>query len=124
MTAANPAHDPAHDDRAWTIPAAAAIAVLEAVALAVVLAFRGTRTAPFFIVCLAVKIPFCLLLVRRWAGAWLAILLWELTGVFAAVVAPRIPLALRALELALAGGVVGLLVACLPLFPRMELPSS
>ena len=112
--------DPA--DRDWMIPAAAGIAALETVALAAVLLGRDTRTAPFYIFCIALKLPFCALLLRRGAGAWLAVLLWEVTGVFAAVVAPGVPLLLRALELVLAGSVAVLLVAVLPLFPRMELP--
>jgi hypothetical protein len=112
-----------HLDRAWTIPAAAGLAAIEAVAIATVLVFRGTRSAPYYIAVLAlVKLPFCVLLIRRRAGAWLALLLWESTGVFAALVAPRVPGLLRLVELALAGAVVALLVMCLPLFPRMELP--
>jgi hypothetical protein len=106
--------------RGWTIPAAAGVAILEAVALATVLAVRGTPSATFFIVSLALKIPFCVLLLRRWAGAWLAVLLWELSGAFGAVVAPRIPVWLRLMEVALAGSVVALLIASLALFPRME----
>jgi hypothetical protein len=106
--------------RGWAIPAAAGVGILEAVALATVLAVRGTPSAPFFIVSLALKIPFCVLLLRRWAGAWLAVLLWEVSGAFGAVVAPRIPVWLRLLEVALAGSVIALLVAGLALFPRMD----
>ena len=110
--------------REWTIPAAAGLAVVEAVFLCGVLAVRGSRSAPFFIACVAVKIPFCAFLMRRRAGAWLAVLLWEATGVFAALLAPRLPIALRLAELALAGGVAAFLFACLPLFPRLELPEQ
>ncbi|HEV7887711.1 MAG TPA: hypothetical protein VGO92_09140 [Acidimicrobiales bacterium] len=110
--------------REWVIPAGAGLAALETVALSTVLAFRGTRSAPFFIGCLAVKLPFCVLLMRRRAGAWFALLLWELTGLFAAVAAPGIPVVLRLLEFVLAGAVVALLAVSLPLFPRTELPDQ
>lgn len=110
--------------RGWTVPAAAGVAALEATALAAVLLMRGTKSAPFYIACLAVKIPFCIALARRWAGAWLALVLYELTGVFAALVAPRVPIMLRLLEVALAGTVLALLALALPLFPRMELPEQ
>jgi hypothetical protein len=112
----------AEADRAWTIPAAAGLAALEATAIITVLIARGNRSAGFFVACSAVKYPFCVLLLRRRPGAWFALLLWELTGVFAAVVAPSIPVVLRLLELAMAGGVLALLAAGLSLFPRMELP--
>lgn len=109
-------------DRQWMIPAAAGLAAIETIALAAVLLMRDTRTAPFYIFCIALKLPFCAMLVRRGAGAWLAVLLWEATGLFAAVVAPGIPLALRTLVLVLAGTVTAMLFLVLPLFPRMELP--
>lgn len=109
-------------DRAWTMPAAAGLAALEATALVAVLIARGSRSAPILVACTAVKYPFCALLARRRPGAWFALVLWELTGVYAAVAAPRVPVVLRALELALAGGVLTLLAMAVSSFPRVELP--
>ncbi|MDQ1444321.1 MAG: hypothetical protein QOI20_785 [Acidimicrobiaceae bacterium] len=106
--------------RGWTVPAAAGLAALETTAVIAVLVSRHSRSAPLSIACVAVRYPFCLGVLRRRAGAWLALVLWEGTGVFAAVVAPRVPLLLRVLELGLAAGVLALLGAALPLFPRME----
>ncbi|HZQ27518.1 MAG TPA: hypothetical protein VFA94_07450 [Acidimicrobiales bacterium] len=94
----------------------------EALGIMAVLALRGSRTAPFFAACLAVKLPFCWALSRRHPGAWLAILLWELTGVLAALVAPGLPIVLRGAELAVAGTVIALLASSLPSFPHVELP--
>jgi hypothetical protein len=68
-----------------------------------------------------VKVPFCALLMRRSPGAWLALVLWEFTGLFAGVVAPRVPVVLRVVEGSVAGSVLGLLVVSLPLFPRARL---
>lgn len=92
-------------ERAWTLPAAAGLAALEATALIAVLAFAGGRAAPLFVVMLATKFPFCLALLRRLHGAWFGLLLWELGGMLAALTAPRTPLPLRLLELATAGTV-------------------
>jgi hypothetical protein len=94
----------------------------EALGIMAVLAMRGARTAPFFAACLALKLPFCWALSRRHPGAWLAIVLWELTGVLAALVAPGLPLLLRGAELAIAGAAVALLTCSLPSFPHVELP--
>jgi hypothetical protein len=110
----------AHASRLATVPAAAGLAALETTAVIVVLALRGSRSAPFFIGCMALKYVFCALLLRRNAGAWLALLLYEATAMFAALAAPGIPVALRLVELTLAGAVLALLVASLPHFPRTE----
>ena len=109
------------DDRAWTLPAAAGLAALEATAIIAVIAFRGGRAAPLLVPMLAVKYPFCVLLLRRSHGAWFGLLLWELAGMLAAVTAPRTPLGLRFLELAVAAVVAGLLMAAAPLFPTVRL---
>ena len=112
------------EHRAWMLPAAAGLAALEVVLLGAVLVLRGTRSAPFLILCLAVKIPFCALLMRRQAGAWMALVLWEAAGLFAALFAPRVPVVLRLLEAAVAASVLVLLGASLSLIPRarLELP--
>jgi hypothetical protein len=104
------------------LAAAVGLAVFEVLGVVTVLGLRGVRSGPAWGVCVALKLPFCWALSRRHPGAWLAVALWELTGVFAALVAPRLPLVLRAAELAVAGSVVALLVASLPLFPHAELP--
>jgi hypothetical protein len=109
-------------ERAWTLPAAAGLAALEATALIAVIAFAGGRAAPLFVVLLATKFPFCLALLRRLHGAWFGLLLWELGGMLAALTAPRTPLPLRLLELAAAGTVATLLFLAMPLFPDVRLP--
>jgi len=103
---------------------AAGLAAFEAAGQATLLAAADRRGALFFILCLAVKLPFCALLSRRRPGAWLAVLLWELTGLFAGLFAPRLAVAARLGETAVAGAVVALLFASLPLFPRLELPEQ
>jgi len=106
--------------RGWTIPAAAGLAALEAAALIAVLLTRDRRSAPLWAILLLVKFPFCALLLRRSAGAWLGLVLWEGTGVFAALFAPDVPVWLRALQAGMAAAVLALLAAALPLFPRMD----
>src|SRR5438270_2422807 len=64
--------------RAWALPAAAGLAALEATALIAALAIAAPRAAPFAIVLLALKYPFCLGLLRRLPGASLVIWLWEI----------------------------------------------
>ena len=54
--------------------------------------------------------------------AYFALLLWEFTVASTVVFAPRIPLALRGVELALAASVIALLFASAHLFPRAQLP--
>lgn len=111
-------------DRAWALPAAAALAALEATALIAVLAFGGGRAAPLLIPLLALKYPFCLGVLRRRAGAWFGLLLWETGGMLAAVTAPGTVVALRLLELFTAFAVVALLLLAVPLFPTVRLPSD
>ena len=111
-------------DRAWTLPAAAALAALEATALITVLAFGGGRAASLLIPLLALKYPFCLAVLRRRPGAWFGLLLWETGGMLAALTAPRTALPLRLLELASASTVTALLLFATPLFPTVRLPSD
>lgn len=110
------------EGREWAVSAAAGLAALEVLVLGAVLWARAGTAAPLLIAFLAVKLPFCLGLRGLRPGAWLALLLWELAGVVAAAAAPDVPVILRLVELALAAGVLALLAASLPLFPRMELP--
>lgn len=108
--------------RAWTLPAAAGLAAVESTVAIAVLLFDGRPVAGIYIAVLAAKYPVCWMLLRRQAWAYLALLLWEFTVAFAALVAPNVPLALRLVELAFAATVVGLLFASTHLFPRTQLP--
>lgn len=112
------------DDRAWTLPTAAALGALEATALIAVWAFGGKRAAPLVIPLLALKYPFCVGVLRRRPGAWFGLLLWEAGGMLAALTSPRTALPVRLVELATASTVVALLVLALPLFPTVRLPSD
>jgi hypothetical protein len=119
MTGDQPPQSP---ERAWTLPAAAGLAALEATVAIAVLLYGRHLAAGVFVVVLAVKYPICWMLLRRQAWAFLALLFWEFTVAFAAVWAPRVPLALRAVELAFAAAVLALLFASTHLFPRAQLP--
>jgi hypothetical protein len=97
------------------------LAALEAVLLLVLIAVTGTRVpAAVFVVA---KFPFCAWLLRRRAGAFFALLLWEISGVGIALFAPRIAFELRLLELVIAVTVIGLLWASARFFPSAELPA-
>jgi hypothetical protein len=109
-------------ERAWTLPAAAALAALEVTVTISVLLFDSRLARPAFLVILVLKYPICWMLLRRQAWAFLALLLWEFTVGFTAVLAPRIALPLRVVELAFAASVIGLLFASAHLFPRAQLP--
>ncbi|MBV8159329.1 MAG: hypothetical protein JO265_00240 [Acidimicrobiia bacterium] len=108
--------------RAWTLPAAAGLAALEATVTISVLLYGSHLGRPLFLVVLALKYPICWMLLRRQAWAFLALLLWEFTVAFAAVFAPRIALPLRFVELGFAASVAVLLVTSAHLFPRAQLP--
>jgi hypothetical protein len=108
----------------WTLPAAAGLAAVETTTLIAVLALRGSSAAPILIPFLAVKYPFCYLVLRRSPGALLGLLLWESAGVVTALTAPRTPGVLRVLELSLAIGVFALLAASVSLFPAVKLPEK
>jgi hypothetical protein len=108
--------------REWTLPAAAALAALEAVVLIAVIVFVGHRL-PVYALFLAAKFPFCVWLLRKRAGAFFALLLFEISGLGVALLAPSVALALRALEIVIASTVLGLLWASAPLFPSPELPT-
>ena len=109
-------------ERAWTLPAAAGLAAVEATVAIAVLLYSHHRGPAVFVTFLAAKYPICWVVLRRQPWAFFALLLWEFTVGFAAMWAPRIPLALRAVELGMAAGVIGLLFASAHLFPSAQLP--
>jgi hypothetical protein len=109
-------------DREWALPAAAGLAALETTVLIAVIAFGSYRRAPALIGFLAVKYLFCWGLLGRRPGAWMALLLWEGTGVIAALAKPGLPAFERLLEVSLAGACLVLLGAAASTFPSPQLP--
>ena len=112
---------PSHE-RAWTLPAAAALAAVEVTVTISVLLYGSHLGRPLFLAVLAIKYPICWMLLRRQAWAFLALMLWEFTVASAAVFAPGIPLALRLVEVGFAASVTALLFLSAHLFPRAQLP--
>jgi hypothetical protein len=106
----------------WTLRAAAWLGAAEVTALILVVLLRSVTRTPLLVVALAVKYPFCVLVTKRSAGAFLLLLFWEACGLLIAVTAPRVALGLRLTEVVLAVAVVVLLFASLHLFPTAELP--
>jgi hypothetical protein len=109
-------------DREWTLPAAAGLAALETTILITVIAFGSYRAGPALIVFLACKYLFCWGLLRRRPGAWMALLLWEASGVLAALAKAGLPAIERLLEVSVAGACLVLLGAAASTFPSPELP--
>jgi hypothetical protein len=109
-------------ERAWTLPAAAGLAALEVTVTIAVLLYGGHLGRALFIAVLALKYPICWMLLRRQAWAFLALLLWEFSVLFAAAFGPRITLALRVVEVGFAASVIALLFSSAHLFPRAQLP--
>lgn len=103
--------------RAWALAAAAGVAAIESTILIAVIAFGSVRSGPVLVAALALKYPFCYALTRRRPGAWMALLLWEVTGVVAALAKPGLPLYQRLTELGLAGGCLVLLALAASTFP-------
>jgi hypothetical protein len=103
--------------REWTLAAAAGVAAAESTILITVILFGSVRSGPILVAALALKYPFCYALTRRRPGAWLALLLWEGTGLFAALAKPGLPAYQRLVELALTGGCLALLGAGASTFP-------
>ena len=115
--------EPAHNhERAWTLPAAAALAAVEVTVTISVLLYGSHLGRPLFLAVLVVKYPICWMLLRRQAWAFLALMLWEFTVGFTAVFAPGVPLALRLVEMGFAASVIALLFLSAHLFPRAQLP--
>ena len=119
MTIDEPVHSP---ERAWTLPAAAALAAVETTVTISVLLYGSHLGRPLFLAVLVLKYPICWMLLRRQAWAFLTLVLWEFTVGFTAAFAPRIALPLRLVELGFAASVIGLLFASAHLFPRAQLP--
>jgi len=103
--------------REWALAAAAGVAAIESTILIAVIAFGSVRSAPVLIAALAIKYPFCYALTRHRPGAWMALLLWEATGLVAALAKPGLPLYQRVTELGLAGGCLVLLAMAASTFP-------
>jgi hypothetical protein len=108
---------PLASNRAWTLAAAAGVAAAESTVLIAVIAFGSVRSGPVLIAALALKYPFCYALTRRRPGAWMALLLWEGTGLVAALAKPGLPVYQRLTELGLAGGCLVLLGMAASTFP-------
>lgn len=106
--------------RAWTLPAAAGLAALEAAFLIAVVVFAGHRRTGWALF-LAIKFVFCRMLLSRSPGAFFAVLLYELAGLGVALFAPRIALPLRIVEATVAATTLGLLFASAHLFPTSDL---
>jgi hypothetical protein len=109
-------------ERAWTLPAAAALAAVETTVTISVLLYGSHFGRPFFLAVLVLKYPVCWMLLRRQAWAFLTLVLWEFTVGLTATFAPRIPIALRLVEMAFAASVIALLFLSAHLFPRAQLP--
>ena len=110
----------AAEDR--TLRAAAALAAVETTGLIVAVVARSGARVPLLLAALAVKYPFCALVLRRRAGAFMGLLLWEAAGAIGALAATRSPLELRLAVLAVAVTVIGLLIASASSFPETRLP--
>ncbi len=109
--------------REWMLAAVAALAAVETTALILLAVIASSPTAPVLYVVLAVKYLFCWGVLRRRPGAWLALLLWEVSGAVAALARPGLPMVERLAELTLAGACIVLLGGAAALFPSPKLPS-
>jgi len=116
--------DPAPAGREWTLPAVAGLAALETTVLISIIAFGSYRAGPALIAFLSLKYVFCLGLLRRQPGAWMALLLFEVTAAFAALAKPGLPLYERGLEEAVSVTCIVLLAVAATVFPSPKLPSS
>jgi hypothetical protein len=110
------------DDRSWTLPAACGLASFEAVVAITVLLFRNHRAAPGAFVLLFAKLPVCWLALKRHPAAVVFLFVWEVTVLFAVLVGPGLSIWLRALDIAVAAGVITLLAMSVHLFPTPQLP--
>ena len=110
--------------REWTLPAVAGLAALETTVLISTIAFGSYRAGPALIAFLALKYVFCLGLLRRRPGAWMALLLFEVTTALAALTKPGLPIYQRALEEMVSVACIVLLAAAATVFPSPKLPST
>jgi hypothetical protein len=95
---------------------------LETTVLISIIAFGSYRAGPALIGFLAVKYLFCWGLLHRRPGAWMALLLFEVTTAVSALTRPDLPIYQRALEEAVSLGCIVLLAASAALFPAPKLP--
>jgi hypothetical protein len=108
----------------WTVPAAAGLAALESTVLISIIANGSYRDGPALIAFLALKYVFCLGLLRRRPGAWMALLLFEATAAVAALAKPGLPIYERTLEEMASVTCIVLLAAAASVFPSPRLPTS
>jgi hypothetical protein len=116
--------DATASSRAWTLPAVAGLAALETTVLISIIAFGSYRAGPTLIGFLALKYLFCLGLLHRRPGAWMALMLFEATAAVAALTKPGLPVYERTLEELISVTCIVLLAAAAALFPSPRLPSS
>jgi hypothetical protein len=109
--------------RERALTAGAGLAALEATVLLAALLFRGGRAAPLAGIVLVAKYAFCWGALRRGAGSFLALLLYEGAALLAAAAATDVAVGLRVVVALLAVGTLVLLVRSAPLFPSPSLPS-
>ncbi|MGV3760069.1 MAG: hypothetical protein ACO1PW_11115 [Actinomycetota bacterium] len=124
---ADPLTVPSTDDaaRPWTLGAAAALVSVEALAEAVAVAGRDTLTLGLrtgLVLCIALKWAAAAGVLRRSAGAALALLLLQGTTVVAAFGAVELPGAARLALGLVAATSIALLLASLHAFPSPDLP--
>ncbi|MFP5256452.1 MAG: hypothetical protein ACLGI8_11460 [Acidimicrobiia bacterium] len=124
---ADPSTDPAVREvaRPWTLTAAAALVSVEALVEAVAVSGRSSLTPGLrtgLVLCIALKWAAAAGVLRRSAGAALALLLLQGTTVVAAFGAVDSPAALRLALGAVAVASIGLLLASLHAFPSPDLP--
>jgi hypothetical protein len=111
------------DDAAGDAPlrAASTLALLEATALIAAVIARTGSARPLLVAALIVKVPFCLFVRRRSAGAFFGLLLWEAAGVVGALAADAW-IGMRMVFIASAIAVIVLLFRSVHLFPTSRLP--
>lgn len=111
--------------RPWTLGAAAALVSVEALVEAVAVSGRSSLTPGLragLVLCIALKWAAAAGVLRRSAGAALALLLLQGTTVVAAFGAVSSPVALRLALGAVAAASIALLLASLHAFPSPDLP--
>jgi len=112
---------PEPQERAWALPAAAAVLALENVGVLGALLLFGAEP-PLVPLFLALKFPACVGLLQRRHGAFMLLTLWEAVTLVVAFINPVLDLAPR--FAVAAGATLGLtlLGMSIRLFPEVELP--
>lgn len=106
----------------WPLTAAAWLAAAEGIGLTALAVSRDTP--PLRLAFILLKLAFCVAVVGRRAGAWLALLLYEVASLLFALVATGEPLAARLAVAGTAATVLVLLGRSARLFPSPTLPRS